>query len=193
MKQEKLFLALADIGDDLIERAETRRYSNSGWKKWVSLAASVVLVLCLGTLVLPALPIGCGSEGAPLAETDSSVYESIADDMKDEFVADDYEAVPEEAPAEQPETVTEDGMKEEAAPEAEEQLLLVIGGQQYAVEEWPELEISRADLGEPFGTVTAAFEEDLIGCSAYAYEDGLVVVIASDRWILCRALADNPK
>ena len=191
MKQEKLFLALADIGDDLIERAETRRFSGNGWKKWLSLAASVVLVLCLGTLVLPELPIGCSSEGAPLAETDTSVYESLTDDMKDEIAAEDYEAVPEEAPPEQPETVPESDLKEETAPEAAEQLLLVIDGQQYAVEEWPELEISRDDLGEPFGTVSAAFEDRLVGCLAYPYEDSLVVVVSPDRWILCRALEEK--
>lgn len=182
MKQEKLFLALADIGDDLIELAETRRFSNNGWKKWASLAASVVLVLCLGALVLPELPIGCGAGMAAPESAEGSVWEGYADNMKTEIndgIIEDSveEAIPEEAP------------DAEAPPADNGQQILVIGGQRYEPVEWPELELSEEDLGEPFDTVTQAYDESLIGCSAYRYEDDLIVVISSDRWILCKLLA----
>ena len=52
MKQEKLFRALADIGDDLLIMAQTRVFINP-WKRWGKLAACIALVLCLGIVALP--------------------------------------------------------------------------------------------------------------------------------------------
>ena len=60
MKREFLFQALGEVGDDLIHMAETRKFHNQ-WKKWVSLAACLVLVVSLSALVLPYFPMGCGS------------------------------------------------------------------------------------------------------------------------------------
>lgn len=69
MKQEKLFEALCNIGDDLILLAQNKRYINH-WRRWGRTAACLALVLCLTVLALPYFPIGCGAKEEAPAETD---------------------------------------------------------------------------------------------------------------------------
>ena len=59
MKQEKLFTALADVGDDLLDMAQNKRFVNP-WKRWGKIAACLAVVICLTALALPYFPMGCG-------------------------------------------------------------------------------------------------------------------------------------
>lgn len=107
MKNEDLFRAIGDVGDDLIHMAEHRRFSNQ-WKKWLSMAACMALIASLGVLALPYFPMGCGSKSAApeMAAPEEPKY-SYSDATMDKA------EVPMEAPMEEvPEA------EEEAAPMA---------------------------------------------------------------------------
>ena len=50
MKQEKLFTALADVGDDLLDMAQNKRFVNP-WKRWGRIAACLAVVIALGVVL----------------------------------------------------------------------------------------------------------------------------------------------
>lgn len=52
MKKEDLFYALGDVGEDLLQMAEEKKFGTP-WKRWVPLAACLVLVITFGALSLP--------------------------------------------------------------------------------------------------------------------------------------------
>lgn len=52
MKKEKLYEVLGDISEDYISEAHTTAKKKSPWAKWVAVAASFALVLCIGVPVL---------------------------------------------------------------------------------------------------------------------------------------------
>ena len=63
-KSEKFFDAITHIREDLIEEAQNHKFrkKTAAWKKFGSLAASIVLIVSIGFLA--AVPRGCGSGGA---------------------------------------------------------------------------------------------------------------------------------
>lgn len=105
MNAEKLFSALGDVGEDLLQMAEQRRFVNP-WRRWGVLAACFALVVSFSVLALPYFPMGCGaSSEAPMAQGDM------------EYVVSD--SVAEEAPMESPET---DGKGQSVTEEQSEDL-----------------------------------------------------------------------
>lgn len=157
MKQEKLMHALTDVGDDLLEMANHRRFPNH-WKHWGRTAACLALVLCLTAVALPYFPIGCGSS-APSSES-AMPEEEKKETMQDEMHS--GQAPAEDAPAEEaPETVE---MEKEAD---EERVEIFVGGQWYAraaelLAQTPE------DLGADLGAVEESTDPALMEYPVYA-------------------------
>ncbi len=61
--KERLFAAIGEVGDDLIAMAETKTFVIP-WKKWVSLAACLVLIGSFSVLALPHFTKGSDAEAA---------------------------------------------------------------------------------------------------------------------------------
>lgn len=107
-KQEKLFRAVGEVGEDLVFFAEVARFPNH-FRKWLSTAAALALVIGLTVVALPFLPQGCGSM------SEAPAYESVTGEQKENLQPDLGEATEApkepEAPAdekpEEPETETE--------------------------------------------------------------------------------------
>lgn len=149
MKQEKIFEALTDIGDDLLELARNKRYINH-WKRWGRTAACLALVLCLTALVLPYFPMGCGSateEAAPSVE---------------EAPAAKQEAAIEETPAE------EAPMADAVEPEESKAEAVTVWFDDTAYEIQHGVTAIPEDLGEQLGEVLSSDGRDLTGCRVYA-------------------------
>ena len=167
MKQEFLMEALSGIGDDLIRLAETRRFPNP-WRRWGKLAACIALVLCLGVLALPWLPMGCGAAQAPEMAPAASAPESAPMESPADF------PIADEAPAEEPmEPPKQDAVSEEAPEGAgtypEEQVSILFDGLWYELHS-PPLELPE-DLGDELGVVEESDGRDLAGCPVYAAAD----------------------
>lgn len=148
MKEERLFEALANIGDDLLIMAQNKRFANP-WKRWGKMAACIALVLCLTVAALPYLPMGCGAaEEAPATE----------------------EAA--EAPAAEEETVMEQTPAEEAPAEESESTEAVsvwFQGRRYELQ--ADMQPQPENLGEELGVVEDSDGRDLIGCRIFAVPD----------------------
>lgn len=163
MKEEKLFRALGDIGDDLLHMAEHRRFAN-GWKKWASLAATLVLVVSLGLLALPYFPMGCGASAPDMnnstaADTETTPADRLPEDGTDTASKPEIDQGLYDA-AEQP---------EQAQVETAAKTTVVCGGTIYYLNESVVLPgQTPANLGEAVGTVTKSSDEALVGCTVYA-------------------------
>lgn len=150
-RRERLFRALSDVGGDLIDTAETRRFSAGAWRKWLPVAACMTLLVGLSLLALPVLRSGEEPEAAQIIE------------QSQQFLTDTKGTVPEE---------TIDEPKEGYG---------TSGGQAYAAENWERLVIQGmiyyvqacykaedAELGTYLGTVTGADNPELVGAAVYA-------------------------
>ena len=153
MKQEKLFEALCNIGDDLILMAQSKRYINH-WRRWGRTAACLALVLCLTVLALPYFPMGCGAKEEAPAET------------------------PAETPAERPAETPAETPAEEPASEPEEapQEVVTIWFADVSYEIQDAVEAPE-DLGELLGQVQASDGRDLTGCNVYTSADSEMVYV----------------
>ena len=188
MKKEYLFQALGDVGDDLIHMAETRKFYNQ-WKKWVSMAACLALIVSLSALVLPYFPMGCGSskateQAAPTAMEERPMEEAKAEAPAEAAPADKEKIEMYESVAEEAATVEEEKMEEDAPAEgipetetgmadgmpsgAEEVLQITVCSTIYYSRPDVYVDGKPAALGEYIGDVTASDVESLIGAAVYA-------------------------
>lgn len=177
MKEEKLFRALGEIGDDLLHMAEHRRFSN-GWKKWASLAATLALVISLGLLALPYFPMGCGA-GSPnqnLTSSSAAPEEAPETASPNEAAAAPQETDQDTADVETP--VTDQG-------QTTAKTTVVCGGTIYYLNETVVLPgQTPANLDREVGTVTQSSDESLVGCTVYATTDATWFTNYSvDGWI----------
>lgn len=82
MKEKKLFDALTEVREEYIEEARTTKLKKQGmgWKKWVAIAASTVLVIGIsGTFILHSLYILGGKKGGVgSGHGESSIFMSYA-------------------------------------------------------------------------------------------------------------------
>lgn len=154
MKREKIFEALTDIGDDLLELARNKRYINH-WKRWGRTAACLALVLCLTALALPYFPIGCGS-----ATEEAALAVEEAPAAKQEAVMEEMPAA-EEAPAE--EALVADKTDTEELKE-----VVTVWFNDAAYELQSGVTATPEDLGEQLGEVLSSDGRDLTGCRVYA-------------------------
>lgn len=154
MKQEKIFEALTDIGDDLLEMAQNRRFINH-WKRWGRTAACLALVICLTALALPYFPVGCGS----------SSHETAAPAPEAAPAPQAPSAAPEEAPA--PEAAPEEAVPE-SAPTADSTETVTVWFADAAYELQSGVLEAPEDLGEPLGEVETSDGRDLNGCLIFA-------------------------
>ena len=179
MKQEKLFHALTDVGDDLVIKAQTMRFINP-WKRWGKLAACIALVLCLGIVALPYFPMGCGAakESAPAeapAETPA--------EMPAETPAEPHAEEPAEAPAEPEEGKLSPDEETQETESLEEVVTVWVCDKSYEVCGRVE---APADLGETIGMVQASDGRDLTGCAVFAAaEEGMIYVQIEENIYLC--------
>lgn len=178
MKNEDLFRAIGDVGDDLIYMADHRRFSNQ-WKKWLSMAACIALIASLGALALPYFPMGCGSKSAApeMAAPEAPKY-SYADDMMDKAEV-PMEAPMEEAPEAEEEAApmapdagasTNDGLMEEPQDEAvrEDVTQITICSTVYYLRPGIVKEgETPGNLGQYIGDVEDSDDPDMIGCPVY--------------------------
>jgi len=178
VKQEVLFRALGDVGEDLIHMAETRKFRNQ-WKKWASLAACLVLIVSLSALVLPYFPMGCGAsmqkeEAAAAPEAPAAMEEAAPemeeapaeDQMKMESTTEESAPVEEEAPAE---AAPEGSGALDTVPESEGASVFTVCDTIYYLSDWVGApEETPRDLGDYLGDVTDADDPALIGCPVYA-------------------------
>ena len=77
MKEEQLFEALSEVGDDLIDMAARKRFV-SPWRKWGQAAAIFAVVVCLGALAASFFPTGfeyAKETSAPTLTMDSTEEE----------------------------------------------------------------------------------------------------------------------
>ena len=180
MKQEKLFEALADVGDDLVQMAQEKRYVNH-WKRWGRTAACLALVICLTVLALPYLPVGCGAK-EEAAKTEAPA-EAPAETPAEAAPAPPAERpAAEEAPAE---SAKEESRNEGASggyttdempPEKLQEAITVwLDGQAYellrGVVEQP------VDLGEELGAVERSDGRNLKGCRVFAVVESEYVYV----------------
>lgn len=185
MKGEKIFRAVGDVGEDLIEQAGRSEKKKTVWLQWAALAA------CCALVVGAAMYSGVLWGGKSSAPENASAQDATAETMQE------APAEPEEfAAAETPETTMQEAPREEemgdardaepadAAPEekAEEpQRTIRFNGQLYVQLAEPEEDYWP---GELLGTAEAAEPDSLNGCAVYACEGKdaaeLVLVLADD-------------
>ncbi len=79
MKDKKIFDAVTQVDDELIEEARITRLERQAkpWKRWMALAASLILLLVVGRTVLYSIPFG-GSAGGERGHSEGSVFMSYA-------------------------------------------------------------------------------------------------------------------
>lgn len=178
MKNEDLFRAIGDVGDDLIHMAEHRRFSNQ-WKKWLSMAACMALIASFGVLVLPYFPMGCGAgSAAPEMAVPEEPKYSYADDIMDQEVkAEEPMEAPMESEPEAEESVepnagasTNDGMMEESQNEkvGEDVTQITVCSTIYYLRPGIVKEgATPGNLGQYIGEVEDSDNEAYIGCPVY--------------------------
>ena len=108
MREEKLFRAIGDVGDDLIARADAPvRKAPRVWVKWAALAACCALVIGAAAFVVPMFRAGSSglSKAAPPAEA-VTMEAPAEEEMTLETAEAPAEAMPEAAPAEPAEQKT---------------------------------------------------------------------------------------
>lgn len=93
MKKEDLLRALGDVGEDLLDMAEHKKFYHQ-WKRWASLAACLALVIGLGIWSLPHL-------GTSMKESEAAAEAPMMDCVVEESIVEDYEFETEEAPMEE--------------------------------------------------------------------------------------------
>ena len=81
-REEKLFEAIGQVDDRLVEEAADARRTVSPWRRWVPLAASVVLVVGLGAGSLSVMMRGCASSDTSSAITDTATSTDTAADQE---------------------------------------------------------------------------------------------------------------
>ena len=178
MKKEDLLQAIGDVGDDLLHMAEHKKFPNY-WRKWVPLAACMVLVISLSILVLPYFPMGCGSSmkeeaamDAAAPEAPAAAPESMQDAAMEESTTEDsadMDAPAAEAPA------ADEPAEMETAEEAGQpvrqdhgRIRIVYGSTYYYLSDANAVSSEKpADLGEQIGTVEESNYEELIGHPIY--------------------------
>lgn len=114
MKSERLFRAIADVGDDLIERAARPVKRSTAWVRWGALAACLVLVIGVAAY-LPAL-FGAKSAAPTNMMQDSA---QITEEMPMAEEAPAEEAVTEAPEPDMPADAPAEMAPEEPAPEAD--------------------------------------------------------------------------
>jgi hypothetical protein len=79
MKEKKIFDAVTQVDDEIIEEARVSKLERQAklWKKWMALAASLIVVLAVGRAVLFSIPFG-GSAGGDRGHSEGSVFMSYA-------------------------------------------------------------------------------------------------------------------
>lgn len=168
MKQEKLFEALADIGDDLVQMAEEKRYVNQ-WRRWGRTAACLALVVCLAALALPYMPMGCGAKQESTAEAPAmSAPMAPAEEAPAAEAKPEAEVTMEEAPAAEvpmEEAPAEEYIQDQSTGGPAEVITVWLDGQAYEL--LPGLVESPADLGGLLGTADSSDGRDLTGCEIY--------------------------
>lgn len=106
---EKIFRAIGDVGDDLVERADrpVRKYAQV-WVKWAALAACCALVIGAAAFVVPMFHAGSSApETASAPTADTAALEAPAEEeMTLEAAESPAEAMPETSPAEPAEQKT---------------------------------------------------------------------------------------
>lgn len=106
---EKIFRAIGDVGDDLVERADrpVRKHAQV-WVKWAALAACCALVIGAAAFVVPMFHAGSSAPEAASAPTaDTAALEAPAEEeMTLEAAEAPAEAMPETSPAEPAEQKT---------------------------------------------------------------------------------------
>ena len=106
---EKIFRAIGDVGDDLIERADrpVRKHAQV-WVKWAALAACCALVIGAAAFVVPMFHAGSSApETASAPTADTAALEAPAEEeMTLEASEAPAEAMPETSPAEPAEQKT---------------------------------------------------------------------------------------
>lgn len=112
MSAERIFRAIADVGDDLVARAEKEeKHRPSAWLRWGALAACCVLVIGIAALALPKMGFGAKSEAA----MDTAAPEAM--EMPAEAPAPELKIEPSMAEAPDEETA-EAGIETPSAPQA---------------------------------------------------------------------------
>ena len=81
-REEKLFEAIGQVDDRLVEEAADARRTVSPWRRWVPLAASVVLVVGLGAGSMSVMMRGCASSDTSSAVTDTATSTDTAADQE---------------------------------------------------------------------------------------------------------------
>ena len=108
-QSEKLFRAIGDVGDDLVERADrpVRKHAQV-WVKWAALAACCALVIGAAAFVVPMFHAGSSApETASAPTADTAALEAPAEEeMTLEAAEAPAEAMPETSPAEPAEQKT---------------------------------------------------------------------------------------
>ena len=176
MREEMLFRALTEIGDDLLLMAQQKRFPNP-WKRWGKLAASVALVLCLATFALPYLPMGCGSAGAPKTEsvTTTTTEESKAEETE-EFVKEES-------------AVEESAEMEEDKTELQEVVSVWFMDRRYELQKGPFPQPEK--MGEQLGEVKSSDGRDLTGCLIFATDEEHAVYVQTPEGYWYAVLAET--
>ncbi len=166
MNSERLMEALAEVGDDLIVMAENKRF-HSPWRKWGQTAAVLAVVVCLGALALPYLPMGCGNsqETAAPTLTMESAVEEFEECVVEEAVAEErFDAVTDKS--QQVDEGAAEAQNEEASLRAEPMTKIICRGTYYYLT--PEDTVTGVPpLGEELGTVESYEDLSLNGCRVY--------------------------
>ena len=117
MSAERIFRAIADVGDDLVARAEKEeKHRPSAWLRWGALAACCVLVIGLAALALPHMGFGAKSEAAMDTAAPAAQY-AVTEEMLVEAPAPDLQSEPSMAEAPADETAA-GGPETKEAPQA---------------------------------------------------------------------------
>lgn len=97
-KREKFFDAITHIREDLIEDAQNYRFhkKSAAWKRFASLAASIVLIVSIGFLAI--VPRGCGSGGSSSGSGADSSAPASTDSIVNNAEAPQGPASSEESP-----------------------------------------------------------------------------------------------
>ncbi len=172
--QEYLFCALGEVGSDLVNRAEKQTAFSDRWRRWGTIAAGLVLVVCLTTLALPYFPVGCGAA----SESAANGAARSADQNEKTAVAADEAGMPE---------TTADSAEEDAekpAAYAASPVCFEVDGAAYELrsDEPVPPETPPEDLGSVQGVVTASDWEELLGCTVYTAADGAVYVETAEGY-----------
>lgn len=147
-RRERLFRTMGDVGGDLIDTAEKRRFEMSLWRKWLPIAASLMLLVGLGLLVVPMFQSTAETEAVQTVETTEA-----AESTPEEMLQDSESGLENREPA----------ADQQAAASGLERL--VVQGMIYYVQAHYSAE--HAELGTYLGTVTKADDPALVGAAVY--------------------------